>query len=107
MLHELTAGEARLLCLLFPHLAGLDIDHVEDLGDAVQIVARTRTASLACRGCRVVSARVHDRYRRRLQDLACGGRPVQVVLAARRFGCGNPACPVATFAEQVPGLTTW
>jgi len=107
VLHELTVGEARLLCLLFPHLAGLDIDHVEDLGDAVQIVARTRTASLACRGCGVVSARVHDRYRRRLQDLACGGRPVQVVLAARRFGCGNPACPVATFAEQVPGLTTW
>jgi transposase len=107
VLHELTVGEARLLCLLFPHLAGLDIDHVEDLGDAVQIVARTRTASLACRGCGVVSARVHDRYRRRLQDLACGGRPVQVVLETRRFGCGNPACPVATFAEQVPGLTTW
>lgn len=107
MLHELTAGEASLLCLLFPHLAGLEIDQVEDLGAAVQIVARTRTAWLACRGCGVVSARVHDRYRRRLQDLACGGRPVRVVLEVRRFCCGNPACPVATFAEQVPGLTSW
>ena len=107
MLHELTAREAGLLMVLFPHLAGLDLAHVEDLGGGVRIVARTRTAALACRGCGVLSARVHDRYRRRLQDLACCGRPVQVVLEARRFRCGNPACPVATFAEQVPGLTSW
>ena len=107
MLHELTTGEAGLLVVLFPHLAGLDLVHVEDLGGEVRITARTRTVLLACRGCGVVSARVHDRYRRRLADLACGGRPVQVVLEACRFRCGNPACPVATFAEQVPGLTGW
>jgi transposase len=106
VLHELTAGEADLLVVLFPHLAGLDLAHVEDLGGRVRITARTRTVLLACRGCGVVSARVHDRYRR-LADLACGGRPVQVVLEACRFRCGNPACPVATFAEQVPGLTGW
>jgi transposase len=107
VLHELIAGEAGLLVVLFPHLAGLDLVHVEDLGDGVRITARTRTVSLACRGCGAVSAQVHDRYRRRLADLACGGRPVQVVLEVRRFCCGNPACPVATFAEQVPGLTGW
>ena len=107
MRHELTAGEAGLLVVLFPHLAGLDLAQVEDLGDGVRIMARTRTAQLACRGCGAVSAQVHDRYRRRLADLACGGRPVQVVLKVRRFCCGNPACPVATFAEQVPGLTGW
>jgi transposase len=107
VLHELTGGEAGLLLVLFPHLAGLDLVHVEDLGGGVRITARTRTVLLACRGCGVVSARVHDRYRRRLADLGCGGRPVQVVLEACRFRCGNPACPVATFAEQVPGLTSW
>jgi len=107
VLHELTTGEAGLLVVLFPHLAGLDLVHIEDLGGGVRITARTRTVLLACRGCGVVSARAHDRYRRRLADLACGGRPVQVVLEARRFRCGNPACPVATFAEQVPGLTSW
>ena len=107
VLHELTAGEAGLLVVLFPHLAGLDLAHVEDLGGGVRITARTRTVSLACRGCGAVSAQVHDRYRRRLADLACGGRPVQVMLEARRFCCSNPACPVATFAEQVPGLTGW
>src|SRR5204863_4970455 len=51
------------------------------------------------------SVRVHDRYRRRLQDLSCGGRPVQVELQVRRLICDNPACKVVTFAEQVPGLT--
>jgi transposase len=107
VLHELSAGEAGLLVVLFPHLAGLDLVHVDDLGGGVRITARTRTASLACRGCGVVSARVHDRYRRRLADLACGGRPVQVMLEVCRFRCGNPACPVGTFAEQVPGLTGW
>jgi transposase len=107
VLHELTAGEAGLLVVLFPHLAGLDLAQVEDLGDGVRITARTRTAQLPCRGCGAVSAQVHDRYRRRLADLACGGRPVQVVLEVRRFCCGSPACPVATFAEQVPGLTGW
>jgi transposase len=107
VLHELTAGEAGLLVVLFPHLAGLDLTQVEDLGDGVRITARTRTAQLPCRGCGAVSAQVHDRYRRRLADLACGGRPVQVVLEVRRFCCGSPACPVATFAEQVPGLTGW
>ena len=107
MLHELTAGEAGLLVVLFPHLAGLDLEHAEDLGEMVRITARTRTASLACRGCGAVSSQVHDRYWRSLADLACGGRPVQVVLEVRRFCCGNPACEVATFAEQVPGLTGW
>ena len=107
MLHELTAGEASLLVLLFPHLAGLDLEQVEDVGDGVRIVASTRAATAACRGCGVVSARVHDRYRRRLQDLSCAGRPVQVVLEVRRFCCARPQCPVATFAEQVPGLAGW
>jgi transposase len=107
VLHELTAGEAGLLVVLFPHLAGLDLAHVEDLGGGVRITARTRTTQLACPGGGAVSAQVHDRYRRRLAGLACGGRPVRVVLTVGRFCCGSPACPVATFAEQVPGLTGW
>ena len=105
VLHELTAGEAGLLVMLFPHLAGLDLEHAEDLGERVRITARTRTASLACRGCGAVSSQVHDRYWRSLADLACGGRPVQVVLQARRFFCGSPVCARTTFVEQVPGLT--
>ncbi|GAA1685999.1 ISL3 family transposase [Nonomuraea maheshkhaliensis] len=48
---------------------------------------------------------MHDRYQRRLQDVSCGGRPIQVALEVRRFVCGSGSCPVVTFAEQVDGLT--
>jgi hypothetical protein len=34
VLHEVTEREAGLLRTLFPHLAGLDTRHVEDLGGA-------------------------------------------------------------------------
>src|SRR5436190_1640882 len=43
--------------MLFPHLAGLDLEHAEDLGETVRITARTRTEALACRaGCRLAAA---------------------------------------------------
>jgi transposase len=32
---------------------------------------------------------------------------VEIVVSARRFRCPNPACPAATFAEQLPGLTAF
>jgi len=54
----------------------------------------------------VASRRVHSRYRRKLADTATGGQELLIDLQARRFFCGNEACAKATFAEQVPGLTT-
>jgi transposase len=108
VLHEVTAGESALLVTLFPQLEGLDIVCVEDLGDdGIVITAATRTASAACRRCGQASSSGHGRYPRRLRDLPCGGRPVQVLVAARRFRCTAPGCPAATFAEQVPGLTAF
>jgi transposase len=50
--------------------------------------------------------RVHSRYERRLADSAVGGRPVVIRLVVRRFFCDVPGCQVATFAEQVAGLTS-
>jgi hypothetical protein len=105
VLHELTGGEVGLLYLLFPHLSGLDLDRVEDLDGSPKIVARTDSEPVVCRDSGTRPARVHDRYRRCLQDLACGGRSVQAELKVGRLICDNPACPVATVAEQVDGLT--
>jgi transposase len=106
--HDVTGGEATLLVMLFPQLAGLEIAGVEDLGeDGVRITARTRTASAECRLCGRASSSGHDRYPRRLADLPCAGRPVEVLVSARRFRCLNAACPAATFAEQAPGLTAF
>jgi hypothetical protein len=54
----------------------------------------------------VMSRRVHSRYQRTLADTASGGQQVLIRLGACRFFCSNGACAKATFAEQVPGLTT-
>jgi transposase len=108
VLHEVTGSETVLLVMLFPQLAGLDVLRVEDLGaDGVRITARTRTVPAACPRCGQASSSGHDRYPRWLADLPCGGRPVEVLVLVRRLRCANAACPAATFAEQVPGLTAW
>ena len=72
----------------------------------MHVLARTCAGEAACTGCGVVSRRVHSSYQRQLADTASGGQEVLIDLQARRFFCGNPACAKATFAEQVPGLTT-
>lgn len=105
-MHHSPAGEeACCLHLFFPHLDGLQIDKVEDAGNAVLVTARSRAADAACHRCGLSSARVNSRYRRRLHDLAAGGRPVTIDLEVRRFFCGNPECGLRTFAEQVPAVT--
>jgi len=102
--HSLAGEEACCLDVFFPYLADLHVDKVEDLGDAVLITARSRAPEGACHRCGLFSARVNSRYRRRLHDLAAGGRPVMIDLEVRRFFCGNPECELRTFAEQVPAV---
>jgi hypothetical protein len=53
----------------------------------------------------VPSGRTHSRYRRRLADVAVGGRRLVIALTARRLFCDQPACQRRTFAEEVPGRT--
>ena len=97
-------GES-LLTVLFPHLAGLRVHRVEDVGHAVVISASCRAEAACCPRCGQESARVHGGYSRVVADGAAGGRPVLIVLAVRRFRCQNPGCPAVTFAEQAAGLS--
>ncbi|WP_225845945.1 transposase family protein [Streptomyces sp. HPF1205] len=90
---------------LFPHLSALLIEEVERRPDEVVLRARVRALGGSCR-CGQSSARVHGRYVRRLRDVAVGGLGVVIELSIRRFRCENAACPAATFAEQIAGLTT-
>jgi len=94
-----------LLAVLFPHLAGLRVHRVEDVGDAVMIVASCQAGSACCPRCGQASARVHGGYARTVADGAAGGRPVLIVLQVRRFRCRNPECPAVTFAEQAEGVS--
>jgi transposase len=99
------AGAAAWPGGLLPHLDGLCIGQVRCAAGGVELEARSGAAGAACRACGAWSSRVHSGYARRIQDGPVGSRPVVIRLAVRRFFCGNPACPMTTFAEQVPGLT--
>jgi transposase len=94
------------LGVLLPHLAGVTVEAVTAAAGLLLVAARARAPGAACPGCGTVSGRVHSRYARTLDDAAVGGRPVAIVLAARRFFCPDPGCPRKTFAEQIDGLTT-
>ncbi|GAA3626587.1 hypothetical protein GCM10022419_135070 [Nonomuraea rosea] len=99
------AGDACCLRMFFPHLVELLVEEVLDHGDYVLVTAHIGGGPAACRACGTASSRIHGRYRRLLRDLAAAGRPVLIALTVRRLTCQNPACPVRTFAEPVPGLT--
>ncbi|GAA1393439.1 ISL3 family transposase [Catellatospora coxensis] len=72
----------------------------------MRIRARPLGRTARCPVCGQLSARVHGRYRRRLADLAVGGRQVVIVLTVRLFVCQQPDCRVRRFAEQLDGLSS-
>jgi transposase len=96
----------KLLALLFPQLAGLEVHQVEDTGDAVVISASCRASRECCPACGSPSARVHGGYSRTVADGAAGGRPVLIILRVLRFRCSDLSCPKVTFAVQANGLTS-
>jgi transposase len=96
--------EAKLIEVVFPHLAGVVVEQVDEDGGMVRIHARSRDVAATCPDCATSSEAVHSRYQRRLADLPVGGRPTWILLRVRRFMCGNPGCARRTFVEQVEGL---
>jgi transposase len=91
--------------LLLPHLAGVIVEAAELVGGRLCIWARARAERGVCPRCGQPSGRVHSTYGRRLADAPVGGQRVLIRVAVRRFFCGSPDCPAATFAEQIDGLT--
>jgi DNA-binding NarL/FixJ family response regulator len=91
--------------VLFPHLNDVTVERVEATGPGVRIWAQTAGPGPSCPGCAQLTARVHSRYRRTLEDATVTGRSVSLRLLVRRFRCPVPACEVLTFVEQVPGLS--
>jgi hypothetical protein len=97
--------EAKLIEVLFPHLAGVCVDRVEDEGGGVRVDARASGLGATCPLCGVESVSVHSRYQRQLVDLPVSGRAVRILLTVRRFFCRNSDCARRTFVEQVEDLT--
>jgi transposase len=93
-----------LIEVVFPQLAGLLVERVDEEGGAVRVWVRSRNGESACPDCAAVSSAVHSRYVRQPADLPVGGRSVSILLAVRRFFCSNFGCARRTFAEQFQDL---
>jgi transposase len=75
---------------------------VSAVGDGAMTVITVRYSRRAspCPGCGARSERVHSRYLRRLTDLPLAGRPVRLVVVARRFRCDAALCGRRIFTER-------
>jgi hypothetical protein len=79
---------------------GFDVESAFcDVATTIITVRPTSDTSL-CPGCGTSSGRIHSRYQRRLTDLPLAGRPVRLMVVARRFRCDNVLCDRRIFTER-------
>ena len=90
--------------VVFPHLAGVQVERVVREDGTVVIIGRSRGDPVPCPVCRTLTDKVHGYYRRRLADVPAGRTPVVLEVRLRRLVCRNYDCPRQTFHEQIPGL---
>lgn len=90
--------------VVFAGLSALVIEAVEDEGNLIRVMARTRDEPVPCPMCGALTGRVHGYASRTVTDVPVDGRRVVVSLQVRRLLCPAWGCPRRTFREQVPGL---
>jgi hypothetical protein len=79
---------------------GFVVENATCDGASTVITVRRASRSSPCPGCGTSSERIHSRYLRRVADLPLAGRPVRLVVVARRFRCGADLCGRRIFAER-------
>jgi hypothetical protein len=79
------------------------VDCALDMDNRIVRLAIT-TPMAACPLCGSGTRTSHSRSIRRLVDLPCLGRAVQVRVTVRRFSCPQPECPRLIFGERLPGF---
>lgn len=92
--------------MLFPHLSGLVVDRVEQVGGKLVLWAAAGGTLAACPWCQTVSGRTHGGYSRSVSDVPVSGRAVVLRLRICRFKCIDPGCRAVTIAEQIPEVTS-
>ncbi len=80
--------------------SGFAVDGVVNAGTSMVITVHAVSRAIVCPGCGIRSERVHSRYRRHLADLPISGRPVRLVVVARRFHCDAVLCDRRIFTER-------
>lgn len=88
---------------------GFVVDDTAVDDEVMLITVRPTSTAGLCPGCGTRSQRIHSRYQRRLADLLMAGKPVRIVVGARRFHCGAVLCGRRIFAERFDGdvLAPW
>ena len=71
---------------------GFVVNEVTSDGASALITVRSIEAASICLGCGTRSDRVHSRHHRRLADLPIAGRPVRLMVRARRVYCRAVLC---------------
>ena len=84
--------------------AGSRLEHVALQSDRLTVFLETASLTALCPICGTGARRVHSRYARRLADLPCFGRIVDLRVTVRRFFCTELECPRRIFAERLPGF---
>ena len=64
------------------------------------ITVRHTGKASACPRCGRISERIHSRYHRHILDLPVAGRPVRLIIVARRFRCDAVLCGQRIFTER-------
>jgi transposase len=90
--------------LLFPPDVQLHIEHIEKVGQHIDITVRSDRGEAMCPCCQTISDEIHGQYWRHPQDLACFGFTVQLHIEVRRFTCAEETCLRQTFGER---FTEW
>ena len=90
-----------------PH--GFEVASAVCDGATAVITVRCTSKASPCPRCGESSERVHSRYLRHLTDLPLAGRPVRIVVRARRFRCDAVLCGRRIFTERFDAsvLTPW
>jgi hypothetical protein len=78
------------------------IGEIQITENGLLIAIRATYPTACCPLCSEASDSIQSHYRRVLRDTPCAGRPVQLVLAVRKFYCRNPYCPRKVFTERLP-----
>jgi transposase len=87
---------------LFPLPKGLELTSISETSEEVLVRVTSHRETSCCPLCFKPSSAIHSSYRRKPRDLPCAGRPLRLLLTARKFFCRNPDCCRKVFTEQLP-----
>lgn len=89
---------------LFALGEGLVVEQIIEETHQFIIQVRSTMPASCCPLCGNASDFVHSQYQRRVADVSCGGRAIQLHLTVRRFSCHNASCRRSIFTERLPHL---